>query len=292
MNKFVHYFLFIIVLCCFVISASVLKTFKGLYKLRFEKNPALQIRTAEQFNENFSYFPNISASAIPIDGLRLAYYLQDPSLRSEVKDLSKKATQANPYLGYSDFVLGRYYYSIGNIDSSTYYSKKAFDLWPKSIDNYKMYNQTLAFKGDTLGILSAYESIEDIFRDRTKYGDMFIKYYTFAKVKYLIKSYPDESFIEYANLKGRWQQIHEYEDGKITYEDSFIEFDTSKNLAKFNNTSYFVAKSNDSLNLFSLSDRNYKITSLLVRFSDSLKTLTIKYDPKSNQPESFFKKVD
>ena len=260
--------------------------------MRFEKNPDKQLKTIEEFDKNFSYFPNITVTAIPIDGLRLAYYLQNPQAQAKAQQLSKLATLANPYIGYSDYVLARHYYFKGNIDSSTFYAEKAFTLWPKSIDNYKMYNQVLAFKGDTLGVLSAYESIQDIFRDRTKYGDMFIKYYTFAKVKYLIKSYPDESFIEYDNLNGRWQQIHEYEDGKVTYEDNFIEFDTSKDFINFNDIRYFTSKSNDSLSLFSLSDRNYKITSLLVRFSDSLKTLTIKYDPKSNQPESFFKKVD
>ena len=291
MNSFYKYFIFFVCLFTFLVSTSVLITFRGLYVMRFEKDKKKQINTIEEFEDSFSYFPNITVTAIPIDGLRLAYYLQNPRLRSKASSIAKKAIEANPYLGYSDFVLARHYYAIGNIDSSLYYAKKAFTLWPKSIDNYKMYNQALAFNGDTLGILSAYESIEDIFRDRTKYGDMFIKYYTFAKVKYLIKSYPDESFIDYNKLNGRWQQIHEYEGGKVTYEDNYIEFDTNEDFVKFNETGYYMRKNIDSVNLYSLSDKAYKVTSLLVKFSESFNTLTIKYDSKSNQPESFYKKI-
>lgn len=280
--------IFVSLLCSFV-CLSVFFTFRAQRNLIYPDQASKKITSYEEFNNQFSYFPNITGAAIPIEALRGTFALNEGmfALGDSLLDIAEKD---NPYIGYTEFVKSKTYYALGMIDSSTYYAERAFKKWPKSIDNFTMYLKTLAFKGDTLAIVSAFDYIDDIFRDRTPYSKEFINYYARAKLKFLISNYPDSKPINVNDLNGSWIKCYEYEGGKIQY-DSLTKITFDKKVMKSSSSNlYRYELQNDTLYLYS-EKTNRLITKSLLRYSESYNTLILTSDPKTKDVAQFFKKI-
>jgi tetratricopeptide (TPR) repeat protein len=282
--------LFIITsLFCSIVSLSVFFTFRAQRNLVYPKLATNKIESLNDFNKQFSYFPNITATAIPIQALRATFALNEGkfSLGDSLLDIAEKD---NPYIGYSEYIKAKTYYALANIDSATFYAERAFKKWPKSIDNYTMYLKTLAFQGDTLAIVKAFDYIDDIFKDRTLYSDEFVNYYALAKVKFLISKYPDGKPIKAEDLKGRWIKCYEYEGGKIQY-DSLTQITFDNNYMKSSSSnSYRYELNKDTLLLYSTKN-NILITKSLLKYSESHNTLILTSDPRTKGVDQFFKKI-
>jgi tetratricopeptide (TPR) repeat protein len=209
-----YLFVFLSLMCSAVMFSTFL-TFRAQRNLLRPDETSNRINSLNEFNNQFSYFPNITATSIPIQALRASFAISEGKfvLGDSLLDLAEKD---NPYIGYTEYIKAKTYYGLGNIDSSIFYAERAFKKWPKSIDNFTMYLKTLAFKGDTLAIVSAFDYIDDIFRDRAPYSNEFINYYARAKLKFLISTYPDSKPINAKDLSGRWIKCYEYEGGKYS----------------------------------------------------------------------------
>jgi len=290
LNRTILLIFLIIISFTSYISYNVYSTFVGQYILKFDNDNYKRISSIEDFDNYFTNYPPITVTSIPIPGLRASFYLQNPKTFSLGKSLTEQASIINPYTGFSEYILGKFFYATGQTDSALYYSKLAFDKWPKSINNFKLYNQVLAFQGDTLGVVEAYKSIEDVFRDRISYGDLFIKYYAYAKVKYMVKTYANTRPLTKNELFGKWQSMHEFETGEIRWDNTFFEFSDTNLL--INNKNYYYKLDKDSLYISPLSNPEHIMSKFNITYSDSLSTLIIKYSLKSKRVDDFFKKID
>ena len=270
------------------ICGSVYLTYKAQFNLFFPKLALDPINSLDEFDSQFSYFPNITPTALPIKALRAAYALNQKDYYLGNK-LLIEAQIDNPYIGFPELVRARAYYDQGNIDSATYYSELAFIKWPKSFDNFKFYLKTLAYQGDTLAIVDAYSKIEDVFRDRVKFGDEFINSYSNAKVKYLITNYPDMSDVDPFFLEGTWNKAFDFEGGKVRY-DSLIKLTFKNNiLISSNNVEFNYNLVQDTLYVYSKTN-NKLLSKNLLKFSKKYSTLILTSDPRAKKVEQFFKK--
>ena len=282
------YFFTIIALCCFLISLSVYFTFKAQFNLNYEDLASKKILTLEDFNDQFSYFPNITATTIPIDALRAVFATNEKKF-DLADSLLTSADRINPYIGYSDYVKSLNFYAFGNIDSSTFYAKKAFLKWPKSRNNYKQYLKTLAYQGDTVGIVNAFATIDEVFKDRLYYSEEFVNFYNNARLKFLITDYNDRAPIKLSELQGTWIKCFEYEGGKIQY-DSLVKLTfNGNNLISSSNDVYDYKLVKDSLYIFAQSTGRLIVTNRL-EFSKEYQTLILTPDQRSKKVEQFFKR--
>ena len=285
-----RYLFILITFFCFLVSLSVYFTFKAQFNLFYEDRASKKILTLEDFESQFSLFPNITATSIPIPAIRAVFATNEKKFIL-ADSLLSKADIINPYIGYSDYVKSLNYYAFGNIDSSTYYARKAFIKWPKSPDNYKQYLKTLAYVGDTIGIVNAYGQIDSIFKDRSYYSKEFINFYNIARLKFLITDYKDRSSIKLTDLNGTWMKCFEYEGGKIQYDSLVkISFNNGKMIGSSGDV-YNFKLINDSLSIYAESTGKLIVTNLL-EFSKEYNTLILTPEVRSKKVEQFFKKIE
>jgi len=282
------YFLVILAFASIVVSFSVFQSFRAFRNLKYPELTDNKIETLDDFNSQFSYFPNITGSSIPVDALRASFAFNEKYF-AMADDLLSKASEVNPYIGYSEFIKAKAFYALGNIDTATYYAKMAFQKWPKSLSNYTMYLKTLAFKGDTTSIQDAYLSINDVFRDRKPYSKEFVNYHSLAKLKYLITEYSDRRNINKEFILGSWIKSYEFTDGRVK-SDSTVKLNFDKLfMTASNGVKYLYNIKRDTLYLYSY-PANRLITKSGIQYSDQYETLILSYDPKTNVVEQFLKR--
>lgn len=282
-------FITLISFFCVVVSFSVFFTFKAQFNLFYPDKASTKIESLNEFNNQFSYFPNITAAAIPINAIKGGFAINERKykLGDSLLDIAEKD---NPYIGYTEYIKAKTFYALGNIDSSTFYAEKAFKKWPKSLDNYTMYLKTLAYQGDTLAIVEAFDYIDEIFKDRKIYSKEFVNYYTNAQLKYLITKYDDRSLISLSDLSGTWVKSFEYEGGKVQYDNSVrITFNQNQMISS-SGVVYDVEQNSDTLNIFSSKSKKL-ITKNLVYYSKKYQTMILVSDPRTEKVEQFFKKT-
>ena len=287
-----NYFLFFLILFSFIISFSVFRSFK------FQR-----IIQTDTFNKVVSFssddidyipsIPNIGVTTIPIDAYKANYHFIEGNV-VEANRLLDQATKANPYLHYSDFTKARYFRYVKNFDSAYVYAKKAFYGWPKYIEHYKLFNDILIERKDTLQILQAFDSINNIFLDRSNYFKNFLESLSKAKMRYLITSYDSLSLVNTSMLQGSWQQIFEYESGELIRLKN--KFNISDDFFSNADSKYHFKIISDSISLFYLSN-NKKIATYGIRFSISKDILVLENVPipigmdTISYQNQFFKKI-
>ena len=243
---------------------------------------------------NIPSYPNISVTGIPIAALQANYFLNERKY-SEALKLLYKATDVNRYLYFSDFMMAKFHIATQNYDSAYFYSKKAFFGWPKNIEHYKMYNNLLVRRKDTMEILNAYDSINKRFNDRREYFDNFVSSYADAKLRYLITKYDSLSSVSNSFLIGNWRQAYEFETGEINYLKNTMSFTDS--LFSNLDVSYKYKLRRDTLFLLYESNNNL-VAKYPIFYSKSKKTLIMKNVPKYINMDSVvylnqhFKKID
>ena len=261
-----------------------------MFDLQFKSKTDSPIDTSEKFDENFTGYPPINTSSIPLNAFKGALLLREGKYDLAVQEL-KKASEVNPYIGYSDFILGNYFYSMGDIDSSYFYANKAFKLWPKSINNFNLLNKVNAYKGDTISIINSYVEIKDFFSHRKEYYENFIKYYSLGKFFYFNIDYNDKREILLDDLFGEWVQVFNRKDGVVrVMKDRKIEF--LPNGYFFSNDKYYLL--NKVGNNYTISFQNSPdkvISTFTATYSDKWKTLILNFNDQAEDKDQFFKKV-
>ena len=238
--------------------------------------------------------PNVGITTLPISALKAPYIIS--SNQKSAYDLLKSGSKDNPYIYYSEYILATYFLQLKMFDSAKYYAKKAFFNWPKNLDHYKLYNQTLISFKDTIGLLDAYDYVNSTFLVKDGYAKEFVDSYSNAKLRFLIYEYKNLKKVTPSILTGFWQQMYEFEGGKVQYLNNAIKIDS----AYFYNESskYFYNIKNDTLLQLMFTTNNKVISEIPIYYSDSLKTLILKNiaieanvdDPKKR--DQFFKKIN
>jgi tetratricopeptide (TPR) repeat protein len=274
-----------------VILFLTFKSFVGMYNFKFRSTSDSPVNSSKEFDEQFTGFPPINASAIPLDAYKGAFLLYEGREKEGLKFLAK-STEVNPYIGYSDFLLGNYYYSLGNIDSATYYGKRAFDLWPKSIDNFDLINKAYAYQGDTISIIKNYAEIKDFFKHRKdEYYESFIKYYSLAKYSYFNVDYSDAESISSNDIIGEWVQVFNRKDRGIRVKiNSKIEF-LRNGFFKSDNKFYLFDKNGDQISLRFQNNPENIISTLTVKYSKEWQTLIVNFNNSGEDNNKYFRKT-
>ena len=242
---------------------------------------------------NIPPIPNVSITTLPIKALLAPYIINDNP--NKAYELLTEASDQNPYIYYSEYLLAVYFLQSKNYDSALKYSKKAFYNWPKNLEHYKLLNKVLEAEKDTVEILKAYSYINKRFFSKEKYYLSFVDSYSNAKLRYLIFDYPDKTSVSKSILIGEWQQMYEFEGGKINYLDKKMSF--SKNVFSNNGNKYLYDLKNDTLRI-KFFDSNQIISQIPIFYSDSLQTLIFKDIPTEANvdipklQDQFFKKIN
>ena len=237
--------------------------------------------------------PNVSITTLPIKAMLAPYIIRENP--NKAYKLLTEASDRNPYIYYSEYLLGVYFLQSKNYDSALHYSKKAFYNWPKNLEHYKLLNKVLEAEKDTVEILKAYSYINERFFSKEKYYLSFVDSYSNAKLRYLIFEYNDSRSVERNELFGDWQQMYEYEGGKISYLKNQISF--TNTFFSNGNNKYLYDIKNDTLNL-KFVNTSQVISRIPIYYSDSLNTLILKNIPRSvidDEPKTqdqFFKKIN
>ena len=273
-----------------IILYFTLQTFIGFFNLRFKNKSSNPITSSVEFDQQINRFPPISPASIPLKAYKAGFLLSEGKYNEGVKIL-KEASHVNPYIGFSEYILGNYYYSKGNIDSSLYYSKKAFDLWPKSIDNFTMLNKAYAHEGDTLSIIKSYMEIKDFFISRDEYYQNFIKYYSLAKFSYYDIDYNDQRDISKDDLIGEWVEVYNRKDGGVRVKiNRRIEF-LANGFFKSKNNFYLFDKIDSNILLRFQNNPDKVISTFTAKYSDEWQTLILNFNESGEEKDQFFKKV-
>ena len=117
-----------------------------------------------------SRIPNISAHTIPIDAMKATLLIRLGILDS-VSKLVDKGLVANPYIGYPELVKSIYFLNKTELDSTYYYAKKAYNIFPKNFNHFDHYINMIEFKRDSLELEKLYADIKDNYNEKkyTKY---------------------------------------------------------------------------------------------------------------------------
>jgi len=294
MKKYSYFKLFLIFLNLFLTYIL----FTTFISFRFQNLINLDVKgksISMSFDEvsKIPFIPNIGITTLPIKALIAPYIISENPQKAY--RLLKEASEANPYIFYSEYLLASYFLQVKMYDSSYYYANKAFYNWPKNLDHYKLYNKVLEVQKDTAEILKAYSFINDRFESKEEYYESFIDSYSNAKLRYLIFEYPDLKSISKDSLVGNWQQMYEFETGQIQYLKNIISF--NKSYFMNSNNKYKYSLKNDTLILM-FTSTNQVISQIPIYYSDSLKTLVLKnipmsvIDDKPDLQDQFFKRIN
>lgn len=100
----------------------------------------LPLEVVEDFNSDF---PNISTTTLPLKMMKARYYMRD-SISDKALKLYKEAIIDNPYLGISEFEIGKYYYNFKKYDSAYSYLKNSANKLPRNDMFSRLYYLDLA----------------------------------------------------------------------------------------------------------------------------------------------------
>ena len=229
----------------------------------------------EEIDDLFYPIPNLSATTIPLNCFKAIYYLKFNDIPSALEVLDESKSKLNPYIHYDDFIKAKIYHQISLTDSAYFYSKKAFYGWPKNLEHYKLFNEILIKKKDTLEILKAYDYINEVFFDRSEYANTFVQSMAKAKLASLI-TYTDLSSIDLYKYRGTWVKVVEFENQKpIVYKNTVLKIHDSKNLTS-NGIKYLYEQKGDSILLKHFNNPDKVISSFLVKFSKEQNTLVLR----------------
>ncbi len=274
-----------------LINYSTFKSLVGQYTLakdvgKFEYTP-------EQVDNMLPSIPNVTAVIIPVNVTKAMYLIKHNRPLEAVK-LIESADNAQPYTKVGEYLKSRIFIANGVMDSALSNSKRAFFGWPKNINHYATYNEVLIFYKDTLGIISAYKSLDSTLAIKDEYKKVFSESYNKAKFAYLITDFPDSREVDENQIQGDWVRGYNFPNNTFIEDDNYT-FNFNKNLVTNNlgeTYRYDIVK--DSLNFYFNNSEGTKIMTFGIKYSDSLSTLILKGIKLSNGSvqDQFYKKID
>ena len=238
-------------------------------------------------------YPNISASALPIDIWRVQYSLWGGNI-NKAKEFVKTAATANPYVFTSEYLQSIIFKAEGNIDSAYYYSKKAFEGWPKNINHYNTYVDILEAKQDTISLIESFDGLALTLKKRPEYFRRFYSAFNNIKLSFLVTDYDDEEGLDFDELLGNtYIRGYNFPNGQVIRDTTFSYTFKSKNIIVNNNGSEFFYKINsDTLNFYFKRDPNKPIAKYFSKYSPQYKTIifrNVEFEKDKFQDQYFIK---
>jgi O-antigen ligase len=101
-----------------------------------------------EINHEFPSIPNITQTTLPINTLKAEFLVSDKRYE-EALYLLNSSPNANPYIGYTEYLKGIICYERGKIDSAVVFAQKAFILRPLNYSHYQLLVNAAVKKKDT-----------------------------------------------------------------------------------------------------------------------------------------------
>lgn len=289
--KFI-FFSFLIV-CIFFLYLSYKSSQAQLLIINDSSNSQRTL-SFNQVDSLLNGYPNITASALPVDIWRVQYLLWEGNTQ-EAQKFVKTAHNVNPYVHVSDYLQGLIFDSQGNIDSAYYYSKRAFEGWPKNITHYNSYLDVLEKKRDTISLIKAFQYLDSSLKLRPKYIRRFYSSFNKIKLSFLITFFEDEDDLKYSDVIG-----NKYERGYVFPNNQVIRdttlsytFKSSSIISNQNGDEFLYKIDKDSLLFYYKRDPKKPIVKYFTKFSPSRNTLifrNVMYEKGKFQDQFFIKK--
>ena len=156
--SFFPFFLLIIMAPSIYITNVNYKSLIGQLTLLRDFNSNQYNVSLDKIDNITPWLPNITVTTIPMQAIKARYYLYYKRYEKAIPML-KEGISANPYLLFSENLLGKAYYEMGQIDSAFHYSKKAFYGLPNNALHGATYATVLSVKRDTLELNRALDNL-------------------------------------------------------------------------------------------------------------------------------------
>jgi Tfp pilus assembly protein PilF len=124
----------------------------------FNENKYTDATLSKVLNRKDFLFPNLTATAMPLNVFYARYYHMSNDNITALKMLNTPLND-NPYLYTYETLKATIFQSLGVNDSALFYSKKAFYGLPGNAVNFELYVKSLLRLKDTLNIKKAFDDV-------------------------------------------------------------------------------------------------------------------------------------
>ena len=236
-------------------------------------------------------YPNISASALPVDIWRVQYSLWEGDIEKAQKYV-KPASKANPYVFTSEYLQGLIFQNLGNIDSAYYYSKKAFEGWPKNLEHYNSYLDVLEVKKDTVSLIKAFSNLDNSLKQRPQYFRRFYSSFNKIKLSFLVTTYKDQINLDSADLIGKtFVRGYNFPNGQVVRDSTTsYTFKNTETIVNQKGDEFLYRIIEDTLNFYYRRNPKKPIAKYFSKYSPSYKTIifrNVEFE-KNNFQDQYF----
>ena len=238
-------------------------------------------------------YPNISAASLPVDVWRVQYLLWEGNM-DQAQKYVKTAAIANPHVYTSEYLQGLIFNAMGIMDSAFYYSKRAFEGWPKNINHYNSYLDVLEVKQDTISLIESFDGLDLSLKKRPEYFRRFYASFNKIKLSFLVTDYDDQKDLDLYELLGNtYIRGYNFPNGQVIRDTTFSYTFKSKNIIVNQNGNEFFYKINaDTLNFYFKRDPNKPIAKYFSKYSPQYKTIifrNVEFEKDKFQDQYFIK---
>jgi hypothetical protein len=249
--------------------------------------------TFKEVDKMLNGYPNISSSSLPVDVWKVQYLLWEGDIEKANYHV-KLASKANPHTYSGEYLQGQIFWSLRQLDSAYYYSKKAFLGWPKNINHYNSYLNVLEDKQDTISLIKAFDTLDSSLKKRPEYFKRFYASFNKIKLSFLVTNYEDQIDLDLYELVGNtYIRGYNFPNGQVIRDTTFSYTFKSKNIIVNQNGSEFFYKINsDTLNFYFKRDPNKPIAKYFSKYSPQYKTIifrNVEFEKDKFQDQYFIK---
>ena len=272
-NKIQYVFLILIILTL-VFSFLSYKSSVAQLKIITDSSKSSRSLTFDEVDKMLNGFPNITASALPIDIWRVQYSLWEGDIQ-QAQNYVKPAARINPHVYTSEYLQGLIFQNLGNMDSAYYYSKKAFEGWPKNLEHYNSYIDVLEAKRDSVSLLKAFDTLEMSLKKRPEYFRRFYSSFNKIKLSFLVTIYDDQIDLDADELIGNtFIRGYNFPSGQVIRDSTFsYTFKNSKIIVNQNGNEFLYKIYNDTLNFYFKRDSIRPIAKYFSKYSPQYNTI-------------------
>jgi hypothetical protein len=158
-NKVISCVLLLCVVISSYVSFKVYRSYVQQYYLITDLNDNNWNSRSWEFVESIETdIPNLSLTALPLKAMKAQYFLYNDSILSGLDLIEETIRErANPYIMFPEAVKAKLFTAVGDIDSSYYYSRKAYDNLPRNAFHFAELSRTLS-------AVKEYDSITHFFK--------------------------------------------------------------------------------------------------------------------------------
>jgi tetratricopeptide (TPR) repeat protein len=153
-------------------------------------------RDIEFVNSINDYYPSLNVFAMPIISMKAQYFLSRDSIDRGIKYLEEGAKR-NPYIKFSESVLGEVYLQLGDVQTSDKYIREAFKKIPNNPVHFVMFIKILKRQNKNDSIIYHFNKVKNVLgpKDFQVYNIVLASLYQNPEniEKYNLKDIADEA---------------------------------------------------------------------------------------------------